>query len=74
MGLSADDKLLVERIEMDFDYRAPKDGTGISARAKELARQIIELCPNGRERSKALTKLEECIFWTNAAIARRETE
>jgi len=35
-----------------------------------LAKNIINYCPDSRERSLALTKLEECMFWANASIAR----
>ena len=31
---------------------------------------VMEVAPEGRERSLALTKLEEAMFWANAAIAR----
>jgi hypothetical protein len=36
----------------------------------DLAETIMCVCPNSRERSLALTKLEECMFWANASIAR----
>ena len=39
---------------------------------KELAEVISEECPHGRERSLAITKLEEVIMWANASIARNE--
>lgn len=35
-----------------------------------LAAQIADLCPDGREQALAITKLEEVMFWANAAIAR----
>ena len=38
----------------------------------ELAVQITERTPPGREQSVALTKLEEVMFWCNAAIARNQ--
>lgn len=39
--------------------------------ACRLAAQVIDdACPDGREKSLALTKLEEATFWGNAAIAR----
>ena len=39
---------------------------------KELAYLIDELCPASREKSLALTKIEESIMWANASIARNE--
>ena len=38
----------------------------------ELAKRLLTLCPPSRELSVALTKLEEAMFWGNAAIARNE--
>jgi len=40
---------------------------------KQLAVTILAHTPSSREQSLALTKLEEVVFWANAAIARRET-
>lgn len=31
--------------------------------AKSLGHQIIDLCPDGREKSLALTHLEETVMW-----------
>ena len=77
MPLSATDKLLLERIESDFVYHAPHGDQAeryqqLRETAKGLAKQIIHLCPDGRERSLALSKLEESVMWANAAIARGE--
>jgi hypothetical protein len=77
MPLSATDKLLHERIEGDFTFHAPKGDQperykAIRDKAKSLALLIVELCPDRRERSLALTKLEEAIMWANASIARSE--
>jgi hypothetical protein len=60
-----------------FTYHAPKDGQAlkyedIRARAKELAGNINVQCPESREKSLAITHLEEAVFWANAAIARNE--
>lgn len=33
---------------------------------------INNLCPDSREKSLAITKLEEAVMWANAAIARNE--
>lgn len=62
-------------IENNFTYHAPKEGQpekyeNLRAKAKELAALILELCPNSRERSVALTELETAVFWANASIAR----
>lgn len=38
----------------------------------ELAMDLAAMCPDGREKSLALAKVEEAIFWANAAIARNE--
>ncbi len=35
-----------------------------------LAQQIVNTTPEGREQSLAITKLEEVMFWANAALAR----
>ena len=66
-----------EEIDIRFTYHAPKDDqpdryNKLRADAKFLAEGIATNCPDSRERSLALTKLEECIMWANAAIARRE--
>jgi len=37
-----------------------------------LANKINKSCPDSREKSLALTKLEEVLFWTIASIAREE--
>jgi hypothetical protein len=64
-------------IENNFTYHAPKEGQpqkyeALRNKAKELAYLVDELCPKSREQSLALTKLEESVFWANAAIARNE--
>jgi len=37
-----------------------------------LAEVVDIRCPDSREKSLALTKIEEAVFWANAAIARHE--
>jgi hypothetical protein len=64
-----------EQIENNFTYHAPKEGQPlqyevIRAKAKELAYLIDGVCPNSREKSLAMTNLEQSVFWANAAIAR----
>jgi hypothetical protein len=68
-------QVLLNRLESDFTYHAPKPlqpaiYEEIRNRAKELAKHLVLTCPNGRELACALTKLEECVFWANAGIAR----
>lgn len=63
------------QIENNFMYHAPKNGQAekydqLRSKAKELAYLIDELCPNGREKALATTKLEESIMWANASVAR----
>ena len=62
-------------IENNFTYHAPKEGqqekyVALRAKAKELAALFLELVPDSRERSVALTELENSVFWANAGIAR----
>jgi hypothetical protein len=62
-------------IENNFKYHAPKEGqpqkyTDLRDKAKELACLMDELCPNSREKSLAMTNLEQAVMWANAAIAR----
>lgn len=64
-----------EKFENNFKYHKPTDEkthyyTEIRNNAKRFAYLIDERCPNSREKSLALTKLEECVMWANAAIAR----
>ena len=60
-----------------FTYHPPKDGQQeryerLRSTAKDLATDILALCPDSRERSLAMTKLEEAVMWANASIARNE--
>ncbi|WP_274362746.1 DUF7681 family protein [Paenibacillus thermotolerans] len=62
-------------IENNFQYHAPKEGQpakydAIRSLAKGLAVAFDDMCPNSREKSLAMTKLEEAVMWANAAIAR----
>lgn len=63
------------KIDNAFTYHAPKEGQpekyqAIRDKAKELAYLLDWLVPDSREKSLALTKLEECVMWANAGIAR----
>ena len=66
-----------EQIESAFTYHAPKGNQSkryeaIRGVAKQVALMIDDFCPNSREKSLALTKLEEAVMWANASIARNE--
>jgi hypothetical protein len=64
-----------DTIDRNFKYHAPKDGQpalyqAIRTKAKELAELIQASVSEGREKALAFTKLEECVMWANAGIAR----
>ena len=65
-----------KKLEWDFGYHKPETTEKenqhelIRSQCLFLARQINDLLPDCREKSLAITKLEEVVFWSNAAIAR----
>lgn len=61
-----------EDLDNRFGYHASKREAHEDVRAKvrELADFIDEVLSDGREKSTAMTKLEEVMFWTNAGVAR----
>ena len=68
-----------ERIQKDFSYHPPKGDQQeryieIRNVAKELAEVLLGDCPPSRERSLAMTNIEQAVMWANAAIARNEKE
>ena len=67
----------IKDLENRFTYHAPKEGQPkkyetLRNLGKDLAMLINMECPDSREKSLAITKLEEVIFWCNASIARNE--
>lgn len=46
----------------------------IRSTALKLAQLLDRYCPNSREKSTAIIKLEEAVMWANASIARNESE
>ena len=77
MDLDTPVKVEPERDEIldRFTFHPPKEGQeelyeAIRHIARDMAMCVRDLCPEGRERSLALTKLEESVFFANAAIAR----
>ena len=66
-----------DRLDNDFTYHSPKADQPeryglIRNTAKSFALLIVDKCPDSREKSLALTKLEEAVMWANSAIARNE--
>ena len=66
-----------EQLENNFSHHPPTEEKlerydSIRHQSKDLAQLLVEACPDSRELSLALTKLEECCFWANASIARNE--
>lgn len=65
-----------EDIENRFQFHQPStDKTRsmhewVRASCKSFAYDLSEVLPKSREASLVLTKLEELMFWANAAIAR----
>jgi hypothetical protein len=68
--------MLPEDINHRFSYHPPKDTETIKAHEdvrEELrvtASLLDAMLPDSREKSLAITKLEEALMWANAAIAR----
>ena len=62
-------------LEKNFTYHPPKPGqpeiyTAIREMAHDYASYIQSSCPESRELSIALTKIEESVMWANASVAR----
>jgi hypothetical protein len=66
-----------KKIERTFSYHPPSGDQRLRYdvlrdRFKALAFTLVGITPVSREQSLALTKLEEALFFANAAIARYE--
>jgi len=65
----------IKMLNNNFKYHSPKEGQNekyetIRAKGKVLAAIVLNNCPPSRERSTAMTKIEEAVMWANASIAR----
>ena len=70
-------KMTQDDIKNRFTYHSPSDDQisrydEIRRFAKIFAELIDKDCPDSREKSLALTKLDEVVMWANASIARNE--
>ena len=68
-----------EELKRRFTYHKPSGNQPeryeeIRGMGRTFATRLYELCPESRELSLALAKLEEVVMWANAAIARRENK
>lgn len=67
-----------EQIDREFEPTKPREDhvprlNEVRKQAHTLALIIDSMCPHGREKRIALTKLSECWGWANAAISREKT-
>lgn len=66
-----------EDIENRFAFHPATNGekrdahTSARQNCRRLAHLLNEHLPEGREKSLAITKLEDVMFWSNAALARQ---
>ena len=69
----------VNELKNIFTYHPPKEGqvrrySVLRDQAAEFGYTINIECPDSREKSLAITSLQQCIMWANAAIAINEVE
>lgn len=61
---------VMDDIDKRLHGRGADGAQAIAEKAEELAGLIAEGLPASRERSLAMTKLEECVMWAEASIER----
>jgi hypothetical protein len=69
------DTSMIYNIDRNLKYHAPDKYqvpryNALREAARVYAEAILRDCPDSRERSLALTNLEQSVMWANAAIAR----
>jgi len=67
-----------DQIEKNFTYHVPtEDDISVLSMIRQTAKDFVylldEFCPDSRERSLAITKIEESVMWANASIVRNKT-
>lgn len=66
----------MEALRKRFNYRKPPNDAVVKAHERlraacfGTAMTVVDFTPECREQSVAITKLEEAMFWANAAVAR----
>ncbi len=65
------------RLRHNFSHHPPQNGQvqryeRVREIAYDFAVYVMDASPPSREQSLAFTKIEEAVFWANAAIARNE--
>lgn len=67
-----------EDLENRFNHHPPTSGmietkfSTLRACLENTAKAVVRITPPGREQATAITKLEEAMFWANAAVARNQ--
>ncbi len=66
-----------EQVAKVFRYHPPHGDQAkryemLRGASRDLAMLMSDLCPESRERSVAITKVQEAVMWANAAIAINE--
>jgi hypothetical protein len=79
MGIYAPSEKQLDTIGRNFQHHRPHGEQSnryeeIRRKGRGYAELLVRSCPESRELSLALTKLEEVCFWANASIARNESD
>lgn len=69
----------IKELENRFRHHSPKPGQtqkyeSIRQECLDLALYLVDQCPESRELSVSISRLEDVCFYANASIARREFE